>query len=132
CAWVCEYFAENSEKFLNDELVKTDASKSYVSYQPLGVILAIMPWNFPFWQVIRFAAPTLMAGNTGLLKHASNVTGSALAIEDLFKKAGFPKNVFRTFIVSSKNVKRIIENPAVAAVTLTGSVPAGKAVASEA
>lgn len=132
CAWVCEYFAENSEKFLNDELVTTDASKSYVSYQPLGVILAIMPWNFPFWQVIRFAAPTLMAGNTGLLKHASNVTGSALALEDLFKKAGFPENVFRTIIVPSENVKRVIENPAVAAVTLTGSVPAGKAVAAAA
>lgn len=132
CAWVCDYFAENSENFLKDELVTTDASKSYVSYQPLGVILAIMPWNFPFWQVMRFAAPTLMAGNTGVLKHASNVSGSALAIEELFKKAGFPENVFRTLIVPSRNVKRIIENPIISAVTLTGSVPAGKAVASAA
>lgn len=129
CAWVCDYFADNAEKFLQDEIIQTDASKSYVSYQPLGVILAIMPWNFPFWQVIRFAAPTLMAGNTGVLKHASNVTGCALALEDVFKKAGFPENVFRTLVISSKNVKRVIENPAVQAVSITGSVPAGKAVA---
>lgn len=132
CAWVCDYYAENAEKFLQNEIVQTDASLSFVSYQPLGVILAIMPWNFPFWQVIRFAAPTLTAGNTGLLKHASNVTGCALAIEDLFKKAGFPENVFRTLVISSKNVKRVIDNPINKAVSLTGSVPAGKAVASAA
>jgi len=132
CAWVCDYYSENAESFLNDEIIETDASKSFVSYQPLGVILAVMPWNFPFWQVIRFAAPTLMAGNTGLLKHASNVTGSALALEDIFKKAGFPENVFRTLLISSKHVKRVIENPIIQAVSITGSVPAGKAVASSA
>lgn len=132
CAWVCDYYAENAEKILQDEIVETDATKSYVSYQPLGVILAIMPWNFPFWQVIRFAAPTLMAGNTGLLKHASNVTGSALALEDVFRKAGFPENIFRTLILLSGNVKRVIENPIVQAVSITGSVSAGKAVASAA
>lgn len=132
CAWVCDYYSENAEKFLSDEIVETDASKSFVSYQPLGVILAVMPWNFPFWQVIRFAAPTLMAGNTGVLKHASNVTGCALALEDVFKKAGFPENVFKTLVISSKHVKRVIENPIVKAVSITGSVPAGKAVASAA
>lgn len=132
CAMVCDFFADNSEKFLKDEIIPTDAARSYVSYQPLGVILAIMPWNFPFWQVIRFAAPTLMAGNTGLLKHASNVTGSALALEDIFKKAGFPENVFRTLVIPSKNVKRVIENSVIQAVSITGSVPAGKAVASAA
>ena len=132
CAMVCDFFADNSERFLKDEIIPTDAARSYVSYQPLGVILAIMPWNFPFWQVIRFAAPTLMAGNTGLLKHASNVTGSALALEDIFKKAGFPGNVFRTLVIPAKNVKRVIENPVIQAVSITGSVPAGKAVASAA
>ena len=132
CAWVCDYYSENAEKFLNDEIIETDASKSFVSYQPLGVILAVMPWNFPFWQVIRFAAPTLTAGNTGILKHASNVTGCALALEDVFKKAGFPENVFRTLLISSKHVKRVIENPIIQAVSITGSVPAGKAVASAA
>jgi succinate-semialdehyde dehydrogenase / glutarate-semialdehyde dehydrogenase len=132
CAWVCDYYSENAEKFLNDEIIETDASKSFVSYQPLGVILAVMPWNFPFWQVIRFAAPTLTAGNTGVLKHASNVTGCALALEDVFKKAGFPENVFRTLLISSKHVKRVIENPIIQAVSITGSVPAGKAVASAA
>ncbi len=130
CAWVCDYYADNAEKFLEDEIIKSDASKSFVSYQPLGVILAVMPWNFPFWQVFRFAAPNLMAGNTGLLKHASNVSGCALAIEDIFRKAGFPENIFRTVLVSSKNTSQIISNDKVQAVTLTGSVPAGKAVAS--
>ncbi|HCY76348.1 MAG TPA: succinate-semialdehyde dehydrogenase [Ignavibacteriales bacterium] len=129
CAWVCEYYAENAEKFLNDEIIKTEASKSFVTYRPLGVILAVMPWNFPFWQVFRFAAPNLMAGNTGLLKHASNVSGCALAIEDIFRKAGFPKDVFRSLLISSKNVKGVISNPKVKAVTLTGSVPAGQSVA---
>ncbi|MBS4033949.1 MAG: NAD-dependent succinate-semialdehyde dehydrogenase [Ignavibacterium sp.] len=132
CAWVCDYYSENAEKFLNDEIIETDASKSFVSYQPLGVILAVMPWNFPLWQVIRFAAPTLTAGNTGVLKHSSNVTGCALALEDVFKKAGFPENVFRTLLISSKHVKRVIENPIIQAVSITGSVPAGKAVASAA
>ena len=130
CAWVCEYYAENAEKFLEDEIIKTEASKSFISYQPLGVILAIMPWNFPFWQVFRFAAPNLMAGNAGLLKHASNVSGCALAIEDVFRKAGFPENLFRTLLVKSKNASEIISNEKVRAVTLTGSVPAGKSVAS--
>lgn len=130
CAWVCDYYAENAEKFLTDELIKTEATKSFVSYQPLGVVLAVMPWNFPFWQVFRFAAPNLMAGNAGVLKHASNVTGCALAIEDVFRKAGFPENLFRSLLVTSKNVKPIIENKHIQAVTLTGSVPAGRSVAS--
>lgn len=130
CAWVCDYYAGNAEKFLADEVIKTEASDSFVSYQPLGVVLAIMPWNFPFWQVFRFAAPNLMAGNAGLLKHASNVPGCALAIEDVFKKAGFPENIFRTLLVTSKNVKEVISHKLVQAVTLTGSVPAGKYVAS--
>ena len=129
CAWVCDYYADNAENFLADEIIKTEATKSFVSYQPLGVILAVMPWNFPFWQVFRFAAPNLMAGNAGLLKHASNVSGCALAIEDIFRKAGFPENLFRTLLVKSKNVKEIISNTKVQAVTLTGSVPAGKSVA---
>lgn len=129
CAWVCDYYADNAENFLADEIIKTEATKSFISYQPLGVILAVMPWNFPFWQVFRFAAPNLMAGNAGLLKHASNVSGCALAIEDVFRKAGFPENLFRTLLVKSKNVKDIISNTKVQAVTLTGSVPAGKSVA---
>jgi succinate-semialdehyde dehydrogenase / glutarate-semialdehyde dehydrogenase len=130
CALVCDYYANNAEKFLPDEIIKTEATKSFVSYQPLGVILAVMPWNFPFWQVFRFAAPNLMAGNAGLLKHASNVSGCALAIEDVFRKAGFPENIFRTLLVTSKNINDVISNNKVQAVTLTGSVPAGKSVAS--
>jgi len=132
CAWVCEYYAENGGKFLSPQEVKTDASKSYVTFQPLGVILAVMPWNFPFWQVFRFAAPTLMAGNVGILKHSSNVTGCALAIEQIFRDAGFPKNTFQTLLINSKVVASVIENSAIKAVTLTGSTPAGKAVASKA
>ena len=132
CAWVCEYFADNAEKFLQNEYISTDASNSFVTYQPLGVVLAVMPWNFPFWQVFRFAAPGLTAGNAGLLKHSSNVTGCALAIEKIFKDAGFPENLFRTLIISSKRVKEVIHNETVKAVTLTGSVPAGRAVAEEA
>ncbi len=130
CAWVCEYYAENAEKFLSDEIIKTEASNSFIAYRPIGIVLAVMPWNFPFWQVFRFASPNLMAGNAGLLKHASNVSGCALAIEDVFRKAGFPENIFRTILVTSKNVKEVISNKFVQAVTLTGSVPAGKSVAS--
>lgn len=129
CAWVCEYYAENTEKFLSAEEVKTDASRSWISFQPLGIVLAIMPWNFPFWQVFRFAAPGLMAGNAGVLKHASNVTGCALAIESVFREAGFPENIFRTIIVPSKKMDDVIKNDFIKAVTLTGSVGAGKAVA---
>jgi succinate-semialdehyde dehydrogenase/glutarate-semialdehyde dehydrogenase len=129
CAWVCEYYAEHAEAFLAPEMVETDASKSYVAFKPLGVILAVMPWNFPFWQVFRFAAPALMAGNVGVLKHASNVPGCALAIEDIFRQAELPANVFRTLLIGSKQVDSIIEHPFVQAVTLTGSTPAGRAVA---
>lgn len=130
CAWVCDYYAENAEKFLSNEIVKTEFSKSYVSYQPIGILLAVMPWNFPFWQVFRFAAPTLMAGNAGVLKHASNVMGCALAIESVFIEAGFPENVFRALVISSKKVEAVIRNKNIQAVTLTGSSPAGKSVAS--
>ncbi|GAB1348569.1 NAD-dependent succinate-semialdehyde dehydrogenase [Ignavibacteriales bacterium] len=129
CAWVCDYYAENAESFLKDEIIATDAQKSYVTYQPLGVILAIMPWNFPFWQVFRFAAPTLMAGNGVLLKHSPNVTGCALEIEKIFNEAGFPQNIFRTIVTDISNVEQIIRNKKIAAVTLTGSTRAGKSVA---
>jgi succinate-semialdehyde dehydrogenase/glutarate-semialdehyde dehydrogenase len=132
CAWVCEYYADRAEEFLADEPVKTDASKSYVAFRPLGVVLAVMPWNFPFWQVFRFAAPALMAGNAGVLKHASNVFGCALAIEDVFRAAGFPEHLFRTLLIGSGQVAAVIENPRVKAVTLTGSTPAGRAVAERA
>jgi succinate-semialdehyde dehydrogenase/glutarate-semialdehyde dehydrogenase len=132
CAWVCDYYAENAASFLADEPIASDASKSYVAFQPLGIVLAVMPWNFPFWQVFRFAAPALMAGNAGVLKHASNVPGCALAIEAIFREAGFPEHLFRTLLVGSREVEGIIENPLVRAVTLTGSTPAGKAVASAA
>ena len=129
CAWVCEYYAENAEKFLTDELIETDASKSFITFQPLGIVLAVMPWNFPFWQVFRFAAPGLMAGNAGILKHASNVSGCALAIEEVFREAGFPENLFKTILVPSSQMEEVIKNEKIKAVTLTGSVPAGKAVA---
>ncbi len=132
CAWVCDYYAAHAEAFLQPEVVETDASKSYVTFQPLGVVLAVMPWNFPFWQLFRFAAPALMAGNTNVLKHSSNVPGCALAIEDVFHRAGFPAGVFRTLLVESSRVAELIEHPLVRAVTLTGSVPAGKAVAARA
>lgn len=132
CAWVCDYYADNAESFLEDEIVETDASKSFITYNPLGIVLAVMPWNFPFWQVFRFAAPALMAGNAGVLKHSSNVSGCALAIEELFTKAGFPEYLFRTLLIQSKSVEMVINNPLVKAVTLTGSTPAGKAVASAA
>lgn len=130
CAWVCEYYAENAEKQLQSEFVQTDAHKSYVSYEPLGVVLAVMPWNYPYWQVFRFAAPALMAGNVGILKHASNVFGCALNIEKIFKNAGFPKNCFSTLLIGSDAVEGIIQNEKVKAVTLTGSGPAGSSVAS--
>jgi succinate-semialdehyde dehydrogenase/glutarate-semialdehyde dehydrogenase len=132
CATVCEYYARHSADFLKDKIIETEASKSYVTYQPLGVILAVMPWNFPFWQVFRFLAPNLMAGNCGVLKHASNVSGCALLIEELVLEGGFPKNVFTTLLVSGKNVNQIIEHPLVKAVTLTGSTEAGKKVAEKA
>ncbi|TVQ10263.1 MAG: NAD-dependent succinate-semialdehyde dehydrogenase [Balneolaceae bacterium] len=132
CAWVCKYYAEHAESFLKSDTIRTDASDSYVAYRPLGIVLAVMPWNFPFWQVFRFAAPALMAGNAGILKHASNVTGCSLAIEDVFRKAGFPENLFRSIIAGSKRMDRVIEHPLITAVTLTGSVPAGKAVAAKA
>lgn len=132
CAFVCGFYAENAESFLKNEPIKTEASESYISYQPLGTILAVMPWNFPFWQVFRFLAPALMAGNTGILKHSSNVTGCALAIGRLVMESGFPENVFRSIVVSSKEIKRVIQNPKIKAVTLTGSTPAGRSVASAA
>lgn len=132
CAWVCEYYADHAEGFLQAENMPTEARQSYVTFQPLGTVLAIMPWNFPFWQVFRFAAPALMAGNVAVLKHASNVSGCALAIEKIFQEARFPNNVFRTLLVGSNKVDSIIANPRIAAVTLTGSTAAGKAVAAKA
>ncbi len=132
CAWVCEYYAENAEKFLADMEIKTDASRSFVAFEPLGTVLAIMPWNFPFWQVFRFAAPALMAGNTGVLKHASNVPGSALKIEEVFREAGFPENAFRTLLISASKAEAVIKDERVKAVTLTGSEFAGTQVAAQA
>jgi succinate-semialdehyde dehydrogenase/glutarate-semialdehyde dehydrogenase len=132
CAWVCEYYAEHAEVFLDPELIATDASRSYVAYRPLGIIFAVMPWNFPLWQVFRFAAPALMGGNAGLLKHAANVPGCALAIEDIFRDAGFPDGLFRTLLISHQQSRTVIRHKHVAAVTLTGSTRAGKAVAREA
>ncbi|HSD27615.1 MAG TPA: aldehyde dehydrogenase family protein, partial [Vicinamibacteria bacterium] len=132
CAWVCDHYAEHAERLLAAEAVATDASKSYVAFEPLGPVLAVMPWNFPFWQVFRFAAPALMAGDVGLLKHASNVSGCALAIEELLHAAGVPRDAFRALLVPSSRVGGLVEAPEVAAVTLTGSTPAGRAVASKA
>jgi succinate-semialdehyde dehydrogenase/glutarate-semialdehyde dehydrogenase len=132
CAWVCRYYADNAERFLAPEPADTDARKSFVAFLSLGPVLAVMPWNFPFWQVFRFAAPALMAGNAGLLKHSANVTGCALAIEQTFRDAGFPPPLFRALLVASKRVAGIIAAPEVKAVTLTGSTPAGRAVASKA
>lgn len=132
CAWVCDFYAENAVQYLASEPVLTEARKSFIAYRPIGIVLAVMPWNFPFWQVLRFAAPALMAGNAGVLKHASNVPGSALAIEDVFRSAGFPENIFRTLLIGSSSVAAVIENPHIKAVTLTGSTPAGKAVAAKA
>jgi succinate-semialdehyde dehydrogenase/glutarate-semialdehyde dehydrogenase len=132
CASVCHYYANNAEKILENQIIETEASKSYLAYRPIGIIFAVMPWNFPFWQVLRFAAPALMAGNVCVLKHASNVQGCALEIEKIFHDSGYPKNVFRTLVIGSKYVKNVIKNPNVKAVTITGSTPAGKAVASQA
>jgi succinate-semialdehyde dehydrogenase/glutarate-semialdehyde dehydrogenase len=140
CASTCEYFAERAEEFLRPIPQDMSANhagpkpppRAFVTFNPLGVILAVMPWNFPFWQVMRFAAPHLMAGNAGVLKHASNVPGCALAIEEIFREAGFPTNIFRTVLLSSKDLKPLIEDPHIAAVTLTGSVAAGKSVAATA
>src|SRR5260370_39189397 len=125
CAWVCRYYAENAEKFLADEIVETTASRSYIRYQPLGAVLAVMPWNFPFWQGLRFAAPALMAGNVGLLKHASIVPQSALAIEDVFRRAEFPDGAFQTLLVGSQRVDKILGDSRVRAATITGSGWAG-------
>ena len=125
CAWVCRYYAENAEKFLADEIVETGAKRSFIRYQPMGAVLAVMPWNFPFWQVLRFAAPALMAGNVGLLKHASIVPQCALMIEDLFRRAGFPDGAFQTLLIGSQKVEKILDDPRVAAATLTGSEGAG-------
>jgi len=130
CAWVCDFYAEQAQGYLLNQSIKTDASKSFVRFEPLGTILAIMPWNFPFWQVFRCAAPTLMAGNTIVLKHASNVCGSALAIEEIFLEAGFPENLFRSILITGKKSGELIKHPLIAAVTLTGSTAAGKEVAS--
>ncbi len=132
CAWVCDYYADNAEAFLAEEPVDSDASESFITYNPLGAVLAIMPWNFPFWQVFRFAAPALMAGNTGLLKHASNVPGSALAIEEVFRDAGFPPDAFRSLLIKTSWVDELLGHEHVKAATLTGSGPAGSAVASKA
>src|SRR5689334_9737091 len=132
CATACRFYSQNAESLLRDEPAQSNAAHSYVRFQPLGPVLAVMPWNFPFWQVFRFAAPALMAGNVGLLKHASNVPQCALAIEAIFRTAGFPEGVFQTLMISSDKVARIIEDERVVAVTLTGSVGAGSKVAATA
>lgn len=132
CAWVCRHYAESAERILADEEIAADRSRSYVAYRPLGVVLAVMPWNFPFWQVYRFLAPALMGGNGGLLKHASNVTGCALEIDRLAVEAGFPDGLFRALVLPSSRVDEVLEHPQVVAATLTGSDPAGRAVAAKA
>jgi succinate-semialdehyde dehydrogenase/glutarate-semialdehyde dehydrogenase len=129
CALACRYYAEHAQQALSDEAIPTEASRSYIRYQPLGPVLAIMPWNFPFWQVFRFAAPALMAGNTGLLKHASNVPQCAVAIEEILRRAGFPEGAFQTLLIGSGEVAGLIADDRIAAVTLTGSEPAGRSVA---
>ncbi|MDH5660834.1 MAG: NAD-dependent succinate-semialdehyde dehydrogenase, partial [Gammaproteobacteria bacterium] len=132
CALVCDFYAENGPNFLADETIESDAGNSYVAYLPLGTVLAVMPWNFPLWQVFRFAAPALVAGNTGVLKHASNVPQCALLIEEVFKLANFPENVFRSLMIRASQVKSVIEDARIHAVTLTGSEPAGRQVAATA
>ncbi|NHK28352.1 NAD-dependent succinate-semialdehyde dehydrogenase [Parvularcula flava] len=132
CAWACRFYAENAEEFLADRPIETKAQRSFARYLPIGPVLAVMPWNFPLWQCFRFAAPALMAGNTGLLKHASNVPQSALAIEEVFRDAGFPEGAFQTLLVGSGKVERILKDDRVRAATLTGSEPAGRAVAATA
>jgi len=132
CALACDFYADNAARFLAREPVATEGRSSFITFAPLGVVLAIMPWNFPLWQVFRFAAPGLMAGNAAVLKHASNVPGCALAIEDIFRRAGFPANLFRTLLVGSAQVDALLENPLICAATLTGSGPAGRAVARKA
>jgi len=132
CAWVCRYYAEHAADFLAQRPVETDASESFVAFRPLGVVLAVMPWNFPFWQVFRFAAPGLAAGNAAVLKHASNVPGCALAVESILREAGFPEGLFRTLLIGSDRAGEVIDDPRVAAITLTGSVGAGRAVAERA
>ena len=129
CAWVCEYYGENGADFLADEMIQTEAQKSFVRHDPIGCVLAIMPWNFPFWQVFRYAAPTLTAGNTGILKHATNVLGCAYQIEEVFRKAGFPDGVFQNLVINHDQVEEVIAHDAIQAVTLTGSERAGSAVA---
>lgn len=130
CAWVCEYYAENAEELLKKKEIETDAYKSYVTYEPIGVVLAVMPWNYPFWQVFRFVAPALMLGNVGVLKHASNVQGCAFLIEEAIRAAGYPEGCFQNLCIGSKKVERVLRNELVKAVTLTGSGPAGSSVAS--
>ncbi|WP_197464064.1 NAD-dependent succinate-semialdehyde dehydrogenase [Rufibacter sp. DG15C] len=132
CAKVCHYYAEHAQEFLQDEDIVTAATRSFISYEPMGAVLAVMPWNFPFWQVFRFAAPALMAGNVGILKHASNVPQCALAIQEVFEKAGFPKGCFQSLLIGSKEVETLIKDPRIKAVTLTGSEGAGATVASTA
>lgn len=132
CSWVCEYYAENAEMLLQDRIIKTEKLKTKVCYRPRGIVFAIMPWNFPFWQVFRFLCPTLMAGNAGLLSHAPISTGTAIAIDELTTEAGFPKELFRSLVISTDEAARVIANTKVTAVTLTGSERAGMAVASEA
>jgi succinate-semialdehyde dehydrogenase/glutarate-semialdehyde dehydrogenase len=129
CAWVCDYYAEHAASFLSDEVIETDASMSFVKHEPIGCVFAVMPWNFPFWQVFRFAAPTLTAGNIGMLKHASNVFGCAKLIEEVFVKAGYPENVFQSLIIGHDATEQIVAHESVSAISLTGSERAGSAVA---
>lgn len=129
CAWLCEFYAKNADSFLADELIKTEAKESFISYDPLGTILAIMPWNYPFWQVMRFAVPTITAGNTAILKHASNVTGCALMIQNLFEEAGYPKGCFQTVLTDHKTIEELIADDRIKAISLTGSEGAGRKIA---